>query len=180
MQQNNQSVLKRIKFILLRKCKHWEYTTEFFQSTYGHGLMCHNCKIALTYKRMPKENELKEENKYEKEITHIYSKSELLKESQYECVCGYSSDYRLGSIWHCCNKKCQWFNLCTVKQAKILTKADMIKLKIVDGGYCQCKHPKFCDYTVSPLCMECLHILRGYQQALQELVKPLLTKGERK
>ena len=35
-------------------CKHEKYSNEVFQTLYGHGLMCYNCKQALTYERWPK------------------------------------------------------------------------------------------------------------------------------
>lgn len=41
-------------FSFHRSCKHHKFSKEVFQTLYGHGLMCHNCKQALTYERWPK------------------------------------------------------------------------------------------------------------------------------
>lgn len=36
-------------------CKHHRYDMEVYETLYGHGLMCMNCKKVVTYEKFTKE-----------------------------------------------------------------------------------------------------------------------------
>ncbi len=59
-------------------CEHTKYSAEVFQTLYGHGLMCYNCKQALSYERWPKGydlNAVPDWSKTERELVESLQKT---------------------------------------------------------------------------------------------------------
>ena len=92
------------------------------------------------------------------------------------CVC---NDYRdwhkekqndSQTDWHCHNKRCVWWNICTLESSTPYTRLDQLYFMIYDRGLCKCDSPKLHeidgkivdDYM---LCVndECFKVLREYE-----------------
>jgi hypothetical protein len=97
------------------------------------------------------------------------------------CVC---KDYRdwhkkkqndIDTDWHCHNKTCIWWNICTLKHSIPYTKLDQLSSLMYTRGLCTCDKPKLHeidgelikDYF---LCvnLDCFKVLREYESIIVE------------